>query len=269
MLMSGAPPAEHVTHPSCISLPILQPGCTPFCAAANLQKFGKEAARQALDRAPRLVAVDTGVWQRALAVLHLHGVAGSAAEALNHVDVLCQDWLAPGSIANRLALQRCMGLSPAGVYQRYAGYVSSADPTKLAGRLLFLELHGLLLLLVADKGAAKRAWRREGGLPANRTAAGEPAFISVGDVANLSAEKFTRLLQQHLPSAAADDFAAFKAGLPDSPAWRQLWAEAQAEAEQLTALLPPEMLPGWIGEDDDSYYARRSIALMIRKNGYQ
>ena len=225
------------------------------------QKFGKEGARQAVAASPQLLAIDIGVWQRALAVMHLHCVARCPAEALSHADMLCQDWLAPGRIANRLALQRCMGQSAAGVYQHSAGAVASAAPTKLAGRLLYLEQRGLLQLLVADKKAARRAWWRGHCLPGNKRATGDPPIISVGDVANLSTAKFTRLLQQHIPSAAAD-FAAFNAGLQDLPAWQQLCGEAEAEAERLTTLLPPDMQPGWIRvaanyiiyDDDDEDY---------------
>jgi hypothetical protein len=151
---------------------------------------------------------------------------------------------------------------------------------------LYLEQRGLLHLLVADRRAAKKAWREEHGPSAIKRAASDPRFITVGNVANLSTAKFTRLLQQHLPSAAAD-FAAVKAGLQDSPAWQQLWGEAQAESARLLALLPPELQPGWRqeGDDDDderllgdnamSRYAKferdmgsRHMDLMIRGNGY-
>jgi hypothetical protein len=226
------------------------------------------------------------VWQRALAVMHLHGVVRSPAEAASHANMLCQDWRAPGHIANCLVLQRCLGLSGSDAYKQFGGRVATAAPTKLAGRLLYLEQRGLLHLVVPDRRAAKRAWREEHGPSAIKRATSDPRFITVGNVANLSTAKFTRLLQQHLPGAAAD-FAAFKAGLQDSPAWQQLWGEAQAESARLLALLPPELQPGWrqesddddddhlLGDDAQSRYAKferdmwsRRMELMIRGNGY-
>ena len=171
--------------------------------------------------------------------MRLCGVTDPAAVALNYPQMLCVDWLAPGRLANRLALQRCLGLSAAGVYERFGGYVATTSAERLAGRLLYLEQRGLLHLLAADKKAARRAWRQERGLPANEEATGEPAFISVFDCTR-SDEHF----KGKLPDSGAADFAAFKAGLLDSPAWRQLWAEAEAEAAQLNAQLEPQLRPG-------------------------
>ena len=208
-----------------------------------LQKLGREQALRAVDKAPQLLAVNTAVWQRAPAVMWLCGVADPAAVALNNPLMLCVDWLAPGRLANRLALQRCLGLSPAGVYERFGSYVAITSAEKLAGRLLYLEQRGLLHLLAADKQAARQAWRQERGLPANKRAAGEPAFISVSDVATLADKRFS-CLPGKLPHSAAAEFAAFKAGLQDSPAWRQLWAEAEAASEQLNARLEPELRLG-------------------------
>ena len=133
-----------------------------------------------------------------------------------------------------------MRLSAAGVYERYGGYVVRCGAKKLAGRLLFLEDRGLAHLLVADKQAAKKAWRLQRGLPANRSAPGEPTFITVGDCAILPDAKFTSLL----PDGAAADFPAFMARLQELPVWQQLCAEAEVEAERLTAQLPPELRPG-------------------------
>ena len=102
-----------------------------------LQEFGWEQALHAVDMAPDLLAVNTGVWRRALAVMRLCGVADPAALALNNARVLCLDWLAPGRLANRLALQRCLGLLPAGVFERHAGYVVRYAAERLEGRLLY------------------------------------------------------------------------------------------------------------------------------------
>ena len=196
-----------------------------------------------MDRTPQLLTVNTAVWQRALAVMRLCGVAHPAAVALNNFGMLYQDWLAPGRLANRLALQRCVGLSAAGVYERFGSYVATKGAERLAGRLLYLEQRGLLHLLVADKQAAKEAWRRQQGLPASKKATGEPAFISVGNVAVLPDADFICLLAKQ-PCSAAADFAAFKAGLLDSPTWLQLLADAQAASAQLNARLEPELRLG-------------------------
>ena len=211
-----------------------------------LQEFGWEQALRAVDMAPDLLAINTGVWRRALAVMHLCGVAAPAALALNNAHLLCLDWLAPGRLANRLALQRCLGLSPAGVFERHAGYVVKYAAERLAGRLLYLEQRGLLHLLVADKQLARQAWLQERGLPANKPATGKPAFISARDLAVITDDAFVSPLD--LPNGAAD-VAAFKAGLLDSPAWQQLWEEAEAKSARLTALLPPELRPGSAAAD--------------------
>ena len=48
-----------------------------------------------------------------------------------------------------------------GVYEQFGSYVANSAAEKLAGRLLYLEQRGLLHLLVADKQAAKAAWREK------------------------------------------------------------------------------------------------------------
>jgi hypothetical protein len=205
-----------------------------------LQEFGQEQALCAVNKAPGLLSINTVVWRRALAVMRRCGVAEPAAVPLKKVRMLCQDFLAPAHLAKRLALQRCLGLSAAGVYAQFGSYVANSAAEKLAGRLLYLEQRGLLHLLVANKKAARRIWREERGLPANETAAGESAFISVCELAALPDAEFSSL--KALRDGA--DFAAFKGGLPDSPAWQQLWGEAEAEAAWLIALLSPELRPG-------------------------
>ena len=126
-----------------------------------LQEFGQEQVLRAVDKAPGLLSINTVVWQRALAVMRQCGVADPIAVALNSVQMLCQDFLAPARLANRLALQRCLGLSAAGVYEQFGSYVANSAAEKLAGCLLYLEQRGLLHLLVADKQAAKAAWREK------------------------------------------------------------------------------------------------------------
>jgi hypothetical protein len=175
-----------------------------------------------------------------MAVLRLCGVADPLAVALNNVLMLCYDWLTPGRLISQLALQRCMRLSASGVYTQFAGYVAHYPAEKLAGRLLYLEHRSLQQLLVADKRVARQAWRLELGLPVNKRAAGEPAIISIGDVAASTDQQFSSLPQ--LPGAA--DLAAFQEGLLDLPAWRQLAAEAEAEVALLRSQLPSELQPG-------------------------
>ena len=122
-----------------------------------LQGFGREQALHAVDMVPGLLAVNTVVWQRWLAVMQLCGVADPVALAFTNAQVLGQDCLAPGRLANRLALQHCMGLSAGDVYVQYGSYVAQCAAKKQAGRLLFLEQRGLLHLLVADRKAARQA----------------------------------------------------------------------------------------------------------------
>jgi hypothetical protein len=193
-------------------------------------------ARQAVDMAPCLLAVDTVVWQRSLVVMYLQGVAMTPAEAVCHADMLCEDCLAPGWIANRLALQRCFGLPPAGVYEQFSGYVAHTSARRLVGRLLYLEQHGLLPLLVAAEGARTEP----SALPASTGTPGESLHISLCDLSSLRDQAFSRLLR--LPNGAAD-LADFNKGLQDSPAWRLLWFKAKAESALMKDLLPPEIRP--------------------------
>ena len=160
--------------------------------------------------------------------------------ALNNVFSLIYDWVTPGRLMNWLILQRCMRLSASGVYEHFAVYVARYQAAKLAGRLLYLEHRSLQQLLVADKRVARQAWRLEHGLPVNKRAAGEPALISIGDVAASTDQQFSSLPQ--LPGAA--DLAAFQEGLLDLPAWRQLAAEADAEVALLRSQLSSELRSG-------------------------
>ena len=103
--------------------------------------------------------------------------------ALDNARPLTRDWLAPNRLASLLALQRSLRLASPGavVQQRFAGYVATGAPKRLAGRLLFLEQAGRLPLLVASK----QEWRQERGLPPRKRSPGEPPLISVGNVAIL------------------------------------------------------------------------------------
>jgi hypothetical protein len=130
------------------------------------------------------------------------------------------------------------------------------SPTTLVGRLLYLEQLGLLPLLVANKPAAKREWRLQQGLSGSKKAAGEPAFISVFDVAGLTA-RFDSLVDSALSqqqqeqdddglvsssSSPSPSFEAFRKGrLLQLPAWKQLLAQAGADLVELERKLPPEL----------------------------
>jgi len=121
----------------------------------HLQKFNREAARNLVSREPHLLGVSTSVWRTALEVAQVIGVATPAGLMHRNPQVFSRSWLSPVRLANRLALERCLGWTPAAVYKRYAGYVATMGSGRLAGRLLFLEQQGLLPLLVADKQQAK------------------------------------------------------------------------------------------------------------------
>jgi hypothetical protein len=139
-------------------------------------------------------------------------------------------------------------------------------------RLLYLEQADLLPWLVTEKGPARQEWRRQHGVPANRRAAGEPAFFSVGDVAAASNVKFAGLVaaaatqQRGKPvnsNSIKPDIAAFLEGLyydhyygycytdndddyldeSDEVAARNaLRAEAEQLERKLRSQLPPELL---------------------------
>ncbi|KAI3427326.1 hypothetical protein D9Q98_010243 [Chlorella vulgaris] len=134
------------------------------------------------------------------------------------------------------------------------------SPSTLAGRLLYLDQLGLLPLLVADKPAAKREWRLQQGLSVSKKAAGKPVFISVGDVATLTAARFNSLIdsalsqqQQHddglvSSSSRSPSFEAFRKGrLLQLPAWILLLVQAEADVAELEGKLPHELLQKAVG----------------------
>ncbi|KAL4436512.1 hypothetical protein ABPG75_003651 [Micractinium tetrahymenae] len=155
---------------------------------------------------------------------------------------LCTDWLVIDKLVNRLVLQRCLpgGLSAGQVYEKHARYAAHISAERLAGRLLFLQHHGLLHLLVEKKGPARQQWRRQRGMPANRRAPGEPPFISLSDVGTLSDAQFASLLAVK-PAGGLAALQAFIAGPEASPGWLELHAVAQTEQAQLLALLPKDL----------------------------
>jgi hypothetical protein len=206
-----------------------------------VQEFGREEALRMVSVAPALLTTRTAVWRRAMAVWGLCGVADPRVVAINHALDLSIDWLRPSIQANLLALQRYLPWQPsaAEVIERFASYVGGFAAERLAGRLLFLKQTGLLPLLVADKRIALQEWRQQLGLPVNKKTAGEPLFISVGNVATLSDAAFAQQLQQ----LGVDNsiWAAFRGILEQLPAWQQLLAAAEAEAARLQGLLPLEL----------------------------
>lgn len=162
-------------------------------------------------------------------------------------------WLNPSLLANLLALQQCMPghLSAAQAIDSWASCVTGRSAQRLVGRLLFLEQLGLLLRLVPNKRLLLEEWRRQQGLPPNRRAAGEPAFISVTDVSRATAADFADVVaaaatQQHSEpvssSSIATGVAAFQAGLLQLPAYQRLWAEAETMVQELRRQLPPLLL---------------------------
>jgi hypothetical protein len=208
-----------------------------------------------VDATTQLLANNTVVWRRALAVWQQCSVANPRAVAHSSPILLGYDWLNRYRLANLRALQQWLPweLSAAQVIECYGRYLNRS-PSTLAGRLLYLEQLGLLPLLVAKKPAAKREWRLQQGLSGSKKAAGVPVFINVGDVATLTAARFDCLVdsalsqqQQHdeglvSSSSSSPSFEAFRKGrLLQLPAWEQLLAQAEADVVELERKLPPEL----------------------------
>ncbi|KAI3427408.1 hypothetical protein D9Q98_010323 [Chlorella vulgaris] len=218
-----------------------------------LQEFGKEEALRMVGNAPQLLAIDVIVWRQALAVWRLCGVSDPLAVVRNNPNSLCYNWLDPSRLANVLALQQLLPWQPsaAQVIERYGGYVAGKSASRVAGRLLYLEQLGLLQQLVADKTAAMREWRQsQQEASAGKKAAGEPVFISVGDIAASAPAQFACLVQDAEAWLSEDSelvgsspsFDEFSKGLKQLPAWQRLWADAEAGVAELKQQLPPELL---------------------------
>ncbi|KAI3427324.1 hypothetical protein D9Q98_010241 [Chlorella vulgaris] len=225
-------------------------------AQALAAAFGKDEVCRMVHVAIR-VAINTVVWRRALAVWQQCGVADPLVLACSSPKLLGCDWLNPSRLANLRVLQQWLPweVSAAQAIEQYGGYVASRAADRLAGRLLYLEQLGLLPPLVADKPAAKREWRLQQGLSSSKKAAGEPVFISVGNVADLSSARFDSLVDSALSQQQQDDdglvsststspsFEAFRKGrLLQLPAWKQLLVQAEADVAELERKLPPELL---------------------------
>ncbi|KAI3427406.1 hypothetical protein D9Q98_010321 [Chlorella vulgaris] len=221
-------------------------------AQALVADFGKEETLRMVGNAPGLLATDVIVWRLAMAVWRLCGVADPLAVACNSPSLLLLDWLNPSRLANLLALQRLLPWEPsaAHVIERYGSYVKHSPP-KMVGRLLYLEQLGLLQLLVADKRAARQEWRQQQQeLSGGKAAAGEPVFISVGDIAVSAPAQFAGLVQDAEAWLSEDSelvgsspsFDEFSKGLKQLPAWQRLWADAEAAVAELKQQLPPELL---------------------------
>ncbi|KAL4426220.1 hypothetical protein ABPG77_009835 [Micractinium sp. CCAP 211/92] len=180
-------------------------------AQALVQVFRQQATLDMVGTKPGLLTVDSSVWQTALAVMQLCGLTEKQAMgvARNNADVLRCNWLAAGPLSNRLALERCMQLTAGQVYERHTGYLAGRSTKRLAGRLLFLQHHGLLLVGLRDICVLNDA--QFASLPPVQAAGGLPALQ------------------------------AFLEGLESNPAWRELQAAAVAEQARLQALLPPDL----------------------------
>jgi len=209
-----------------------------------------------VDAATQLLAIKAVVWRRALAVWQQCGVADPRAVASSTPNLLTVDWLHRSRLANLRALQQWLPweVSAAQVIACYGSYVVHAALDKMAGRLLYLEQLGLLPLLVGNKPAAKREWRLQQGLSGSKKAAGEPLFISVRDVAAITAANVDSLVDSALSqqqqdndglsssSSSSPSFEAFRKGrLLQLPAWKQLLAQAEADVVELERKLPPEL----------------------------
>jgi hypothetical protein len=211
-----------------------------------------------VDATTQLLAINTVVWRRALAAWQQCGVADPRAVAHSKPILLGYDWLNPSRLANLRALHQWLPweVSAAQAIGCYGGYVAGYAADRVAGRLLYLEQLGLLPLLAANKPAAKREWRLQQGLSGIKKAAGEPVFISVSDVAILTAARFDSLVDSALSqqqqqdddslgsssSSSSPSFEAFRKGrLLQLPAWKQLLAQAEADMVELERTLPPEL----------------------------
>ncbi|KAI3427316.1 hypothetical protein D9Q98_010233 [Chlorella vulgaris] len=224
-------------------------------AQALVAEFGKEEALRMVDATPQLLAINTVVWRRALAVWQQCGVSDPRAVLRSNPILLSYDWLHRSRLANLRALQQWLPweVSAAQAIGCY-GFVQGYAADRVAGRLLYLERLGLLPLLVANKPAAKREWRLQQGLSVSKKAAGEPVFISVSDLATLTAARFDSLVDSALSqqrqhdeglvssTSSSPSFEAFRKGsLLQLPAWKQLLAQAEADVVELERKLPPEL----------------------------
>ncbi len=215
-------------------------GLISLCA--TLQVFGQQATLEMVGKTPALLGINSSVWQTALAVMQLCGLNETQAidVASSNVFMLCCDWLAAGPLANRLALQRCLQLTAGQVYERHAVYAALCSANRLTARLLFLQQHGLLHLLVPRKQELLQQWRRQHGFRAGRPAEGEPPLISLGDIHQRTDSQFASLAAVQA-AGGLPALQAFTAGLESNPAWQEMQAEAAAEQARLLALLPPDL----------------------------
>lgn len=214
----------------------------------RLQTFGRDTVLAApRSIAAQLLATKAAQWQQSLAVWRLLGVTDPAAVAAQHLGAVTYGWLEPQRLVRLLALQRLLPWQPTAdeVLRRYATYVGGVSADKLISRLLFIWRAGKLPLLVADKRGEQLRWRRQQGVQGNRRAAGEPAYISMGDVAVLTDAQFAALLAP--PGCEADTaarYASFAQSIEQQPEWQQLMAEAAGLQQRLAARLAQSPVEG-------------------------
>ncbi|KAI3427345.1 hypothetical protein D9Q98_010262 [Chlorella vulgaris] len=168
-----------------------------------------------------LLAINTIVWRRALAVWQQCGVAEPRAMVRNNPNLLTVEWLHRSRMANLRVLQQWLPweVSAAQVIERYAGYVASIAADRLAGRLLYLEQLGLLPLLVGNKPAARQEWRLQQGLSVSKKAAGDAVLITVRDVAISTAAQFDSLIDSALSQQEQDDDGLVSSSSSSSPSF--------------------------------------------------
>jgi hypothetical protein len=132
-------------------------------------------------------------WRRTLAVLTELGVTDPQALVCSDTRTLGADWLDPWRLALLLTLQDTLGLTADEVLWKFTGYIATSPPRRLAGRLLYLQHHGLEHLVVPNRTRALQAWRRQRGLPTMEAAPNEPMLIGVTDLLKLSTANFAVL----------------------------------------------------------------------------
>lgn len=206
---------------------------------------------------PGLLSSDPCTRRRSEATLGLLWVSHPRGLTLRRPQLLCADLADPASVATRVLLQTCFGLSSAEVYE-LVGCAASGEAERLACRLSYAEMNGLPLQGPAASSAANSAAAAGNtaapasnssggsssaapGTAAEQTAA-RAAELSVDDVASLPDEQLLPRMQKLASSASkpwpsSAHFAAFAASFAKRSEWRHLQTAAAAESARLLRLL--------------------------------